>query len=188
MSKCEGGNLSQFNNTCANISNEFISVELLRLLYSILDQFVYVVSPIGLIMNILNIVAIANAPTKLSPHSKFVISLAVSDMCILLPSLVTRLARTLLFQYDIYECFSTIAYSYLEPCVTLVSLFNLLALGIDHFIAIIKPLHYKRIVTNSRVSACIVLIWSVSFVTSAIETIPEIINYYKKSKSYLKTK
>ena len=184
LTKCDNLNLSQVvYDSCANVSNGNHGKpdynDAFRLLYDIFEQFVYFASPIGLIMNILNIIAIANAPSKMSPHSKLVISLAVSDMCVVLPALVTRLLRRQLYRYDIYECYDVVTYSYFEPSVTLASLLNLLALGIDQFIAIVKPLHYTRIVSNRRTRECIVLIWLMSFITSVIETLPETINYYK---------
>ena len=184
LTKCDNLNLSQvINDSCANVSNGNQAKpeynDDFRLLYGIFEQFVYFASPVGLIMNILNIIAIANAPSKMSPHSKLVISLAVSDMCVVLPALITRLARRLLYRYGIYECYDLATYSYFEPSVTLASLFNLLSLGIDQFIAIVKPLHYNRIVSNSRTRKCIVLIWLMSFFTSVIETLPETIKYYK---------
>ena len=78
-----------------------------------------------------------------------------------------------------YYCYNVAVYTYFFSSVLLVSLLNLLALAIDHYIAIVKPLHYSSIVTNSRIRVCIVLIWLMSFATIVIESIPEIINYYK---------
>ena len=60
----------------------------INLVESILEKFKYTVCPLGLIVNILNIIAITNAPSRLTPHSRLVISLAVSDMCIVLPEIV----------------------------------------------------------------------------------------------------
>ena len=187
LTECEDLNISEVNDSCVNLTNEyrakvFYISDTHYLLSSIYYKFIYTVSPLGLLMNILNIVAIANAPSALTPHSRFVISLALSDLCIILPTLGQKLMNQLYyferaFNFKVYLCYNVAIYSYFEPCVILVSLLNLLALGVDHFIAIVKPLHYTRIVSNSRTKTTIALIWAVSFITVVLETVPEIINY-----------
>ena len=185
--KCEDMNFSSVDYSFMNLSNRDMYQKDMESYYdtidvvqNILDRFKYTVCPLGLIMNILNIVAIANAPSRLTQHSKLIISLAVSDMCIVLPEILyIIISKT--FEYDSisYNCYTVLAYFYFEPSVTLVSLFNIFALGIDHYIAIVKPMHYNRIVSNSRIRACVALIWIVSFIIVVTESIPEIINYYK---------
>ena len=80
-------------------------------------------------------------------------------------------------------CYDTVLECYFQPGVVLVSLLYLLALGIDHFIAIVKPLHYNSIVSSIRTSACIALIWIVSYTTVVIETIPKTVMYYKNDEN-----
>ena len=179
FTNCEDLNLGQVNKSCANISNEYHGQREYfnntdSLLVNIKDQLLYTICSLGLIMNILNIIAISNAPSQLSQHSRLVISLAISDMCIVLPHLVWPLV---LKYYDRYRCFHSIVNCYFEPGVTLVSLLNLLALGIDHLIAIVKPLHYNRIISKRRITVSIALIWIVSFFTVVTETLPEIVSY-----------
>ena len=70
-------------------------------------------------MNILNIIAILNAPGKLTPHSKLVISLAVSDICVLLPTLVAEIRIIIANQSCYYEL---VVHKYFQPGVVLVSL------------------------------------------------------------------
>ena len=137
-------------------------------------------------INILNIIAILNAPGKLTPHSKLVISLAVSDICVVLPTLVAEIRiiiATLLVGDVNQSCYyELVVHKYFQPGVVLVSLLNLLMLGIDHYIAIVKPLHYDRILSTKRISACVAFIWIFSFVASVIENIPKIISYFKSNE------
>ena len=186
MAKCEYLNVSQGNNSCVNLTNKYnngteTNSDNITLFLDIYAMFVYVIFSLASTMNFLNIIALLNVPGKMTPHSKLIISLAISDICVLFPELFTRINRTISVFSGMYYCYFSVIFLYMEPCVILVSLLNLLTLGIDHYIAIVKPLHYNRIVTNRRISACIVLIWILSFVASVIETIPEIINYYKNN-------
>ena len=183
---CEYLNLSQPNSSCANTTSEVrndlvVSYETLFILQDIFRYIVYVVGSSGLIMNVLNIIAILHAPGKMIPHTLLVLNLAVSDICLLLPEVLLRILESLpLYPQDInYKLYFTILRYYIEPAFILASLLNLLSLGIDHYIAIVKSLYYNRIVSKRRTSVCIVLIWILSVVASAIETIPEIIKYYR---------
>ena len=123
MTKCEDMNLSLFDYSCMNSSNEYPrdmehNFDTINLVQSIFNIFKNTVYQLGLIMNIMNIVAISNAPSKLTPHLRLVISLAVSDMCIVLPKIVFFIMLNK-FKYDSfsYECHSVFAYFYFEPSV-----------------------------------------------------------------------
>ena len=167
---CNGSELNTYNNDIVTVFNETYGV------------FVYVICSLGLIMNILNIAAILNAPEKVTAHPKLVISLAVSDMCVVMPELLKGIISILPYVMS-YFCFFIVVFYYIEPGVILVSLLNLLMLGIDHYIAIFKPLHYNRIVSKHRITLCIVLIWIFGFVASVSETIPDTVYYFTNNES-----
>ena len=89
MTKCEDVSLSLVNSSCVNSSDEYkLDFDAINLMLIILDTFNYTVCPLGFTLNILNTIAIANSPSKLTPHSRIVISLALSDMCIILPETI----------------------------------------------------------------------------------------------------
>ena len=127
LTNCEDLNLSLVDYSCMNLSNEFhrdmknndmaVYFDTINLVESILEKFKYTVCPHGLIVNILNIIAITNAPSRLTPHSRLVISLAVSDMCIVLPEIVNIIILNK-FEYDSISY--KFAYFYFEPSVALV--------------------------------------------------------------------
>ena len=187
MSECVYLNFSQVNNSCVNISNEYRNeTDFYATLSDINNVIAYIICSFGFMINILNIIAILNAPGKLTPHSKLDISLAVSDICILLPILVTKISKAALLVGNIkHSCYYyLVVYSYIQPGVLLVSLFNLLMLGIDHYIAIVKPLHYNRILSTRRMSTCIAFVWILSCIASVTETIPKIIYYFKSNEDH----
>ena len=177
MSECVFFNFSQVNSSCDNNSNVYRNeTDFVPTLHDIYFVITLIICLFGFIVNILNIIAILNAPGKLTPHSKLVINLAVSDICVLLPTLVAVIRIIIANQSCYYEL---VVHKYFQPGIVLVSLLNLLMLGIDHYIAIVKPLHYDRILSTKRISACMAFIWIFSFVASVIETIPKIIKRYK---------
>jgi hypothetical protein len=45
-----------------------------------------------------------------------------------------------------------------------IALLNLMGMAIDHFIAILKPLHYPTIMNKRRVSSMICLLWAISLI------------------------
>ena len=187
MSECVFLNFSQVNNSCVNISNVYRNeTDVYATLYDIYHVITIIICSFGFIVNILNVIAILNAPGKLTPHSKLVISLAVSDICVLLPTLVSEIRiiiATLLVGDVNQSCYyELVVHKYFQPGVVLVSLLNLLMLGIDHYIAIVKPLHYNRTLSTKHISACVSFIWIFSFVASMIETIPKIISYFKSNE------
>ena len=189
MFECVYLNFSQLevNISCVNISNVYRNeTYFVPTLHDIYFVITLIICSFGFIVNILNIIAILNAPGKLTPHSKLVISLAVSDICVLLPTLVAEIRiiiATLLVGDVNQSCYyELVVHKYFQPGVVLVSLLNLLMLGIDHYLAIIKPLHYNRILSSKRISACFAFIWILSCVASVSETIPKIINYFKSNE------
>ena len=185
MSECVFLNFSQVNNSCVNISNVYRNkTDFYATLYDIYHVITYIICSFGFIVNILNIIAILNAPGKLTPHSKLVINLAVSDICVVLPSLVTEISTATLLVGGVNQScyYHLVVHKCIEPGVVIVSLLNLLMLGIDHYLAIIKPLHYNRILSSKRIRACFAYIWIFSCVASVSETIPKIINYFKSNE------
>ena len=185
MSECVFLNFSQVNNSCVNISNVYRNeTDVYATLHDIYHVITIIICSFGFIVNTLNIIAILNAPGKLTPHSKLVISLAVSDICVVLPSLVAEIIIATLLVGDVNQScyYKLVVHRYFQPGVLLVSLLNLLMLGIDHYIAIVKPLHYDRILSTKRISTCVAFIWIFSFVASVIETFPKIISYFKSNE------
>ena len=79
-----------------------------------------------------------------------------------------------------WACAVTICHAgMLEDKFTWRGSFNLLVLGIDHYIAIVKPLHCNRLVSNRRTKVIISLIWIVRFIAAVIDIIPAIFTYYE---------
>ena len=146
-----------------------------------------VVSVLGLLANILNICAIINIQKGLTPHSKLIISLGVADSCIAIYGMhlslsLGPLAVQLLQDYT--NCLTVIFGLIFQPFFVTASLLNLLAIAFDHYFAIVKPLHYKSIMSRGRTNIVILLIWLLSMTVGSLEIIAAIFaNVPKEWKS-----
>ena len=112
LASCQDLNLSP----CVNISKESHN-KTEYIVDTIYDRFTIAVCPLGLILNILNIIAIMHSSLKLTPHSKLFISLAVSDVCIALHTICSLLIKELRKYYDVDLCFEIVLQSLFIPGV-----------------------------------------------------------------------
>lgn len=138
----------------------------------ILQQPEYVVMLIlcvfALIANIISIIATCHVKHSLTTHLKLIINLGVSDILIVfsililimnkifntpLPIAITEPSERLL-----NSCFyATVNSTYIMSF--LIALSNLLAMAMDHYIAIMMPLRYPRILSKRRGYLLIGVLW-----------------------------
>lgn len=126
-----------------------------------------IVCILGLAANGLSTAATCNIPHGLTTHSKLIISLCVSD------SLILVAVISHFFTYidsSSVACFF-ITKRVLQDTAVLATLLNLLAMAADHYLAIMKPLSYKRFMTSFRCNCLITALWILSFLTGLLEVI-----------------
>nr|XP_002731790.2 PREDICTED: adenosine receptor A2a-like [Saccoglossus kowalevskii] len=111
--------------------------------------------------NLLVIAAVYKNTNLQTITNYFIVSLAVTDGLIGFGTFPTLLMiqRPGVF-YATGTCFMLIVLSLTPYCV---SIYNLFAIAVDRYIAIIYPLHHLRWVTAPRAKAVIVLTWIASF-------------------------
>ena len=161
-------NISNFNRSENNFGVFGQISATYRMLYV---GFLLVVSVFGLTANVLNISAIAHIPHGITTHLKLLISLALADCCIAIYGLLQFLLYLSFWMPSLRFslCFKCIVWNILVPFAIAASLCNLLALGVDHYIAIVKPLHYGRILSKHRVNIVIVVIWILSMIVGLLK-------------------
>ncbi|XP_033763039.1 melanocortin receptor 5-like [Pecten maximus] len=134
---------------------------------------ILVLSFLALLVNTLSICATANIPRGFTTHSKLIISLALSDILITLSVFVHVLNKvfnsaqlpplmkpnerlTSSCMFALINGLNTMAH--------LISLLNLLAMAIDHYVAVLQPLYYNTILSRIKCNIIIAFLWSLAFI------------------------
>ena len=124
----------------------------------------------GLFANILSIAATLHIPHGQTAHSKLIINLAVSDVCIILTVLLQVLEKILSPLHPHEFCIENASQGFLHFALT-ATLINLLAMAIDHYVAILNPMHYHEIMSHFRANLMIFLIWIISVIGGLLDFI-----------------
>ncbi len=125
----------------------------------------------GVSLNILSIMAILKTRSMLTSHYRFIVSLAVSDILIgltvtghIMNTIVNPRFGTLKGTWHM-RIQQTCPYLFIKAMNTTslnISLLNLMGMAIDHFLAILKPLHYPFLMNKQRASIMILVFWAVA--------------------------
>lgn len=127
------------------------------------------ISLLALAANLLTIVATLHIPRGQTAHSKLILSLSVADICIIV-SVFLHLTERIAEKHHEMSCILVANKGFLDFAL-LATLVNLLAMGIDHYIAIKKPLHYHFIMSSTRTNVMIIIIWAISLLGGLLEII-----------------
>ena len=123
---------------------------------------------IAIMANVISIVAILHIRTPLTMHLRLIINLAASDIGTII-SLLMNIMNQIFnrpFALEITSpskrltngcIYATV--SAINNMTLLISLFNLLAMAVDHYIAIMLPLSYYRIMSVKHGHILIVFLW-----------------------------
>lgn len=127
-----------------------------------------VLSVFSLLLNILSMIAIMNSPVGISTPLRLAASLTMADVVIAFSVLLHTVLRA--FTRPTYLATSKPEDRLLSSCILvfnfalnvsghLVCLFNLVAMGLDHYIAVCMPLRYASIATSRRTVYLILICW-----------------------------
>lgn len=173
-------NVPMENLTMEDINRFLQSLNLTKMLEIDMDK--YLQEPVTIILiilcimalctNVLSILATTHVPSNLfTAHFRLILSLAASDIFTVFSVVVHIMNKALnpplLFHMHTKDerLLSACGFQFvvsLNVTAHLISLLNLFAMAQDHYVAIMKPLHYNQIMTSSRVKLMIVALWGIA--------------------------
>ncbi|KAL8567870.1 hypothetical protein ACOMHN_058992 [Nucella lapillus] len=127
---------------------------------------------LSLLANALSITATLLGPNGLVTHLKLVVSLGISDMLLSISTLSHLLNRifnpvpsftTPPEDRLAFACVSTFHFA-LKTMAIVISLLNLLVMAMDHYVAIMNPLHYPTRLSRTKGTLIICVIWFIAFI------------------------
>ncbi|KAG5844408.1 hypothetical protein ANANG_G00162210 [Anguilla anguilla] len=132
------------------------------MLYIVIELIIAVLSIAG---NVLVCWAVAINTTLKNATNYFLVSLAVADIlvgCLAIPFAITI---SIGLHSDFYGCLFLACFVLV---LTQSSIFSLLAVAIDRYLAVKIPLRYKELMTGKRARKIIAILWILSFVIGLI--------------------
>ncbi|CAN2387850.1 7 transmembrane receptor (rhodopsin family) [Pristimantis euphronides] len=125
--------------------------------YIALEVIIAVLSIVG---NVLVCWAVAINSTLKNATNYFLVSLAVADIAVGLLAIPFAITISIGLETDFHSC---LFFACFVLVLTQSSIFSLLAVAIDRYLAIKIPLRYKSLVTGKRARAIIAVFWILSF-------------------------
>ncbi|XP_053562096.1 adenosine receptor A2b [Bombina bombina] len=120
-----------------------------------------IIAVLSIAGNVLVCWAVSINSTLKNATNYFLVSLAVADIAVGLLAIPFAITISIGFQTDFHSC---LFFACFVLVLTQSSIFSLLAVAIDRYLAIKIPLRYKSLVTGKRARAVIAVFWILSFV------------------------
>ncbi|XP_010400700.2 adenosine receptor A2b [Corvus cornix cornix] len=134
-----------------------LAMDTMKTTYIVLELIIAVLSIAG---NVLVCWAVAINSTLKNATNYFLVSLAVADIAVGLLAIPFAITISIGFQVDFHSC---LFFACFVLVLTQSSIFSLLAVAIDRYLAIKIPLRYNSLVTGKRARGLIAVLWLLSF-------------------------
>lgn len=165
------------NTTGNNSNNQFTEVNLFEILGPKRSPFFLPVTSIyllifltGLSGNLLTCAVIAKHKKMRNPTNLYLVSLAVSDLLVLLfgmPLEIYDLWQNYPFPFGEGGCYFK---TFLFETVCFASILNVTALSVERYIAVVHPLKTRYLSTNQHAKRVITIVWVVSMLCAIPNT------------------
>ncbi|XP_077020101.1 adenosine receptor A2b [Tamandua tetradactyla] len=126
-------------------------------LYVALELTIAALSVAG---NVLVCAAVGTSNALQTPTNYFLVSLAAADVAVGLFAIPFAITISLGFCTDFHSCLFLACFVLV---LTQSSIFSLLAVAVDRYLAIRVPLRYKSLVTGTRARSVIAVLWVLAF-------------------------
>ncbi|XP_018101562.1 adenosine receptor A2b [Xenopus laevis] len=124
-----------------------------------------IIAVLSIAGNVLVCWAVAINSTLKNATNYFLVSLAVADIAVGLLAIPFAITISIGLETDFHSC---LFFACFVLVLTQSSIFSLLAVAIDRYLAIKIPLRYKSLVTGKRARTIIAVFWILSFVIGLI--------------------
>uniref|UniRef100_A0A8B9N3T4 Adenosine receptor A2 n=1 Tax=Accipiter nisus TaxID=211598 RepID=A0A8B9N3T4_9AVES len=151
------GGKSLFLVNGSSSSPRALAMDTMKTTYIVLELIIAVLSIGG---NVLVCWAVAINSTLKNATNYFLVSLAVADIAVGLLAIPFAITISIGFQVDFHSC---LFFACFVLVLTQSSIFSLLAVAIDRYLAIKIPLRYNSLVTGKRARGLIAVLWLLSF-------------------------
>ncbi|XP_028712917.1 adenosine receptor A2b [Peromyscus leucopus] len=119
-----------------------------------------VIAALAVAGNVLVCAAVGASSALQTPTNYFLVSLAAADVAVGLFAIPFAITISLGFCTDFYSCLFLASFVLV---LTQSSIFSLLAVAVDRYLAILVPLRYKSLVTGTRARGIIAVLWVLAF-------------------------
>ncbi|XP_034762939.2 adenosine receptor A2b-like [Acipenser ruthenus] len=124
-----------------------------------------IIAVLAIIGNVLVCWAVAINTTLKNATNYFLVSLAVADILVGFLAIPFAITISIGFNTDFHGCLFLACFVLV---LTQSSIFSLLAVAVDRYLAVKIPLRYKELVTGKRAREIIAVLWILSFVIGLI--------------------
>ena len=157
------------------------------------DTLALVLGLLAIFANILSMLSISQIRMRLTSHLRLIVSLAMSDVLIgvsvilfitnrilnipLLPGFGPRNLR------DNYRCVFLFTKAVNNTALNS-TLLNLIGMALDHYLAILRPLHYPSLVNKRRTTLALVFIWTLAICGGFSDFFTALPDFKRVEKNY----
>ena len=149
-------------------------------------------SVIAITANVLSLFATLHVRGGLTSHYRLVVSLAVSDILIstsvmlhlINTHLNPRSTRSANPMDGLWQDCAFVLIKALNTTSLNISLLNLMGMAIDHYLAVLRPLHYSAIMSVRRGSIMIAVLWVIAIICGFSDFLSGLHKYHAHSEHY----
>ncbi|XP_052761427.1 melanocortin receptor 5-like [Mya arenaria] len=136
---------------------------------------------IGFLANVFSIMATLNVPReRWSPYNTLIINLCVSDIIVILSCVFNDI---LTLKHRHHPCTPVLRKMFLNVALTS-TLFNLVLMAVDHYVAIMQALYYERIFSKQKVKIIIAALWTTSMFCGVLDLFVSISSFRAEEATF----
>ncbi|XP_052764823.1 melanocyte-stimulating hormone receptor-like [Mya arenaria] len=135
----------------------------------------------GFLANVFSIVATLNVPReRWSQYNTLIVNLGVSDIMVVLSCVIHDI---LMLKKCHHHCTPVLRRMFLNIALTS-TLFNLVLMAVDHYVAIMQALYYDRFFSKQKVRIIIAALWATSVFCGVLDLFVSLPSFRKEDTTF----